>query len=303
MNKIYAVLVNWNRPSDTLVGVDSILKSIGDFDLKIVIVDNNSNDNSVNLFKSSYGGNKKIKILESKKNLGFTGGNNLGIEYSLKNSADYILIINNDTEVDEHMISNLVSVFDKDSNVGISSPKIYFAPGFEYHKKYNKHQIGKVFWYAGGILDWNNIYGKNMGVDEVDRGQFDLPREIDFATGAGFLVKADVLRKVGKFNNNYFAYMEDVELSQRVKNKGYKIIYNPKAFMWHKVSQSSGIGSDLNDYYITRNRLLFGLRYASFKVRALLIKESIKFLFTGRKWQKIGVMDYYLGNFGKGSFK
>lgn len=303
MKTVYAVLVNWNRPDDTLISIDSILSSVGNFDLKIVVVDNGSKDNSVNLFKSKYSRNKKIKIIESNKNLGFTGGNNLGIEYSLKNNADYVLIINNDTEVDKNMIKFLLQTLDSNSGAGVSSPKIYFAPGFEYHKRYTKSQLGHIFWYAGGVIDWNNVYGLNKGVDEVDNGQYEKESEIDFATGACFLVRSDVLKTVGKFNNDYFAYMEDVEFSQRVRAEGYKIIYQPKAFMWHKVSQSSGIGSDLNDYYITRNRLLFGLRYASLKMRILLIKESLKFLVKGRTWQRTGVLDYYLGNFGKGSFK
>lgn len=303
MKKVFAVLVNWNRPDDTLSSIESLLKSSGNFELTIVIVDNGSKDNSVNLFKTKYQKNKNVKIIEARKNLGFTGGNNLGIEYGVKNRADYLLIINNDTLVDKNLIRNLLQTFDENQNVGIASPKIYFAPGFEYHKKYTKSEIGKVLWYAGGSIDWNNVYGTNIGVDEVDHGQYDENREIDFATGACMLVNSDLIKRVGKFNNDYFAYMEDVEFCLRVKNKGIKIIYEPKAVMWHKVSQSSGIGSDLNDYYITRNRLLFGLRYASFKVRLLLIKESLRFLISGRKWQRIGVLDYYLGNFGKGSFR
>lgn len=302
MKSVYAVLVNWNRPNDTLISVDSLLASVRNFELKIVIVDNGSEDNSVNLFKTKYLTNKRVKIIEAKKNLGFTGGNNLGIDYSLKSRADYILVINNDVEVDKNMIKYLLQIFDADSDVGIASPKIYFAPGFEFHKKYTKSQIGHVFWYAGGNIDWNNVYGTNRGVDEVDFGQYDKSIEIDFATGACMLINSEVFRRAGKFNNQYFAYMEDVEFSQRVKYKGYKIVYQPKAIMWHKVSQSSGIGSNLNDYYITRNRLLFGLRYANLKVRILLMKESLKFLINGRHWQRIGVVDYYLSNFGKGSF-
>jgi hypothetical protein len=98
-------------------------------------------------------------------------------------------------------------------------------------------------------------------------------------------------------------YMEDVDLSCRLKEKGWKVSYCGSAHIWHKVARSSGIGSDLNDYYITRNRLIFGFRYAKLRVKTALFKEAVKFLFVGRKWQKIGVMDYFLGKFGRGSWK
>ena len=97
-------------------------------------------------------------------------------------------------------------------------------------------------------------------------------------------------------------YLEDADLSLRMRRAGWKVLYTPYGHLWHKVAQSSGIGSDLNDYYITRNRLLFGMRYASLKTRLALYKESLRFLLDGRDWQKKGVMDFYLGRFGKGSW-
>ena len=88
-----------------------------------------------------------------------------------------------------------------------------------------------------------------------------------------------------------------------MKNRGWKVLYEPKGIVWHKVAQSSGIGSNLNDYFITRNRMLFGMRYASLRTKFALAKESIKLLLNGRKWQKIGVRDFYLGRFGRGSWE
>ena len=83
---------------------------------------------------------------------------------------------------------------------------------------------------------------------------------------------------------------------------GFEVMYVPDAHIWHKVAQSSGIGSELNDYFITRNRMLFGLKYAPLRTKLALIKESLKLLLSGRKWQKTGISDYYLGRFGKGSW-
>jgi GT2 family glycosyltransferase len=88
-----------------------------------------------------------------------------------------------------------------------------------------------------------------------------------------------------------------------MKKVGWKVLFSPEGFMWHKVSQSSGIGSGQNDYFLTRNRMLFGMKYAQLRTKFALLKESIKLLLIGRKWQKIGIRDYYLGRFGKGSWK
>ena len=146
------------------------------------------------------------------------------------------------------------------------------------------------------------MYGTNRGVDEIDKGQYEKVEEIDFATGACFLARAKALRATGLFNEKYFMYLEDVELSQRMQAKKYKIVYVPKAKVWHKVAQSSGIGSDLNDYFISRNRLLFGFKYASLRTKVALIRESFKLFLYGRHWQAVGVRDFYVRKFGKGSW-
>src|SRR5260221_1201176 len=214
------------------------------------------------------------------------------------------MILNNDIVVDSNLLVNLIETIEKDKTVGIVSPKIYFAKGYEFNKeKYKKNELGKVIWYGGGKIDWRNVYGINVGVDEVDRGQFEKPKEIDFATGACFLVKAKALKEVGLFDEKYFMYKEDEDLAMRMKKKGWKLVYDPKAKLWHKVAQSSGIGSDLNDYFISRNRLLFGFKYASFRTKLALFRESVKLFIFGRHWQAVGIRDYYLRKFGKGSWR
>jgi GT2 family glycosyltransferase len=146
--------------------------------------------------------------------------------------------------------------------------------------------------------------GKHRGVDEVDKGQYDVEKETDFSSGCCMGIKKEVFGKVGFLNERYFLYYEDNDYSQRVKEAGYKVIYTPKAVLWHKNAGSvGGSGSNLQDYYITRNRLLFGMTYASLKTKLALFKESIKFLLNGRKWQKKGVLDFYLRKFGKGGYK
>lgn len=304
MSKIFIVILNWNKAKLTLECLGSVkkLKTSGN-NIEIVIVDNDSKKAEKQKLKKSIKGDY-IKLLENNKNLGFAAGNNSGIKYALKNKADYILILNNDALVDKNLLVEFLKKAKKHPKIGILSPKIYFAKGYEFHKdRYKNSEKGSVIWYAGGRIDWNNVYGINEGVDSVDSGQFDKEREVDFATGTCMFIRADSLKKAGYFDERYFMYYEDMDLSRRIKMAGYNILYVPKAKVKHKVAQSSSIGSELNDYFISRNRMLFGIQYAPIRTKAALFRESVRFLLKGRKWQKIGIKDYYLRKFGKGSWK
>ncbi|OGM19075.1 hypothetical protein A2686_00745 [Candidatus Woesebacteria bacterium RIFCSPHIGHO2_01_FULL_38_10] len=310
MDKVFVVILNWNGVSDTIECLNSIRElSIINYQLSIIVVDNASSDGSLEEIERVLKRVTKEKrisseLIKNKENLGFAAGNNTGIKHALKHEADFILLLNNDTLVDRGLVTGLLTSVKKYPKAGLISPKIYFAKGFEFHKKrYKKDKLGKVIWYAGGDIDWRNVYGVNHGVDKVDKGQFAKVQETDFATGACVFLRAKALREVGVFKKKYFMYFEDVDLSQRMKRKGWQVLYSPKGHLWHKVAQSSGIGSELNDYFITRNRMLIGLKYAPFRSKLALIKESVRLLNSGRKWQKLGVRDFYLGRFGKGSWK
>lgn len=302
--KVFIVILNWNRKDDSLGTLKSIEgMDIRGFELTTLVVDNGSTDGSREDMESYKVLKGKYKYIQNSKNLGFAEGNNVGMRYALRKEADYVMLLNDDTIVDEKLVVNLLDVFKKYARVGIATPKIYFAKGFEFRKRYKDSQLGKVIWYAGGDIDWKNVYGSNHGVDAVDMGQFDKVVDTDFATGCCMFIKREVLKKVGLFDKRYFAYLEDADLSQKAKKAGFRVLYAPPAKLWHKVSQSSRIGSELNDYFITRNRMIFGLSYAPLRTRLALVRESLRLLRKGRKWQKIGVRDYYLGRFEKGSWK
>ena len=277
--------------------------------IAIVFVVYQNRDNlqeaSASLRQSKIGGVelKEIVIDNSRINLGFTGGNNQGIRQALKWGADAVWLLNDDVKVDENALSELVKAIG-DDKVGVSVPKIYFYPGFEFHKeRYSKKELGKVIWYAGGEIDWENCIGKHRGVDEVDAGQFDKQMETEFATGCSMLITREAIEKTGLLNEKYFMYLEDLDYSMRLKQYGFKIVYQPKAVVWHKNAQSSEVGDDLHDYFFTRNRLLFGFSYAPVRTRIALLRESVRLMTTGSKWQKRGVVDFYLHRFGKGSWK
>jgi len=300
MKKIFVVVLHYKGKGFTYRCLSSLQKiKKRHFSLQIVLVDNHSPERLVN-FKKKFHGDVLIR---NSKNLGFAEGNNVGIRYALKKKADYVLLLNNDTVVDRNFLVQLVEAAYENKKAGIIAPKIYFAPGYEYHQtKYKPGEQGRVFWYAGGVIDWPNVLCSHRGIDEVDNGQYNSRQETDFASGCAVLIKRNVFDQIGLLDSRYFLYLEDVEFCQRAKKAGFQIVYQPKAKVWHFNAGSSEVGGALHDYFITRNRLLFGMKYASWRAKFNLIEESIKLLLSGRPWQKKAVLDFCLRRFGRGSW-
>ncbi len=303
MTNVFISIINYNGEKDTLECLRSIEKiPQKDIKLSVVVIDNASKTR-FSVPKDEF---KKInlKVIRTEENLGFSGGQNEGIIYSLENGADYVVVLNNDTFVDPNLVKELLKGFEDDKHIGVVSPKIYFARDHEFHKdRYTQEDLGKVIWYAGATMDWKNVIGHHRGVDEVDKGKFDEISHTGFATGCCMMIKREVINQIGLFDHNYFLYYEDADYSMRAKAESYKIAYIPKAVVWHKNAGSSGgSGSKLQDYYITRNRLLFAMKYAPFRSKLSVLKESFMLLGRGRDAQKKGVLDFYLRKFGKGSF-
>ncbi len=303
MKKVFVSIINFNGSKNTRECLQSIdnLNTSG-LELNVVVIDNASKEKLE--LEENFLKNASLKIILNKKNLGFSGGQNLGIKYALEKKADYVVVLNNDVLIDKNLLLELLKTFEIKKDCGIVSPKIYFAKGHEFHKeRYKEDERGKVIWYAGGKMDWKNVLAFHKGVDEVDKGQYDVLEKTDYASGCCMMIKKEVFESVGFFDDDYFLYYEDNDLCQRAKKKGFESYYQPKAILWHlNAGSAGGSGSKLQDYYITRNRLLFGFKYASLRTKTALLKEGLRLLFSGRKWQKKGVLDFFMGKFGKGSF-
>lgn len=299
--RIAIITLHYKNLGDTLSLLESLAKTTlpAKTLVRTYVVDNENSPNLRNELKKNF---SDVDLLVSPSNLGFAAGNNLGLKKALADGNEILVCINNDTYVGLDFVNQIIKSPIKEKNVGAVGGLIFFAPGFEFHKQYSPKDLGRVVWYAGGNFDWDNIMGSNAHVDEVDRGQFTKRQNTDFVTGALLITKAQVLKNIGLFDEKYFMYLEDVDLCHRMKLAGYQLIFDPKIKIWHKVAQSSGIGSSLNDYFITRNRLYFGLKFSRFRTQLALFREALRKLFTGTSSQKKAIIDFFRLKLGKGSY-
>jgi hypothetical protein len=213
----------------------------------IIVVDNASADSSVESLENEFG--NKIVLIKNERNLGFSGGNNIGIQYALNNNCDFVLLLNNDTEIDKNLISNMVKAASENNNA-IISPKIYY---------YNE---SSKIWSAGGGINWKKGLSFHYGMNEIDIGQYDKRKEIDFATGCCILIHKSVFERIGYLAEEYFLYFEDTDFCVRAKRAGIKIVYEPSAKLWHKISSTTGGETSLITlYYSNRNRLYFNNKF------------------------------------------
>lgn len=266
---VYAVVLNWNNGPDTLKCIGSLIQSNYP-DLSILVIDNASSDNSLDVIIERY---PEIEVLRNIKNFGFAGGNNTGISHALMQGAQYILLLNNDAEVDTTTILKLVDRMKDDEAAGVVGAKIFYASDPE------------IIWFAGGIFDCHSGNAVHLGKDERDRGQFDHISEIDYATGCAMLVKAQVFKSIGLLDDRYFLYYEEIDFCMRARQAGFKVLFAPYAKVWHKVSASTGgKKTALGHYYFTRNRLflcrkwLKGTEWMAFLRKNIgsLIKDSLE---------------------------
>lgn len=250
---VYIITLNWNGYTDTVECLNSLQK-ITYLNYKIIVVDNGSVNEDYLRLRNYF---PNIELVRSESNLGFSGGNNLGIKYALKQNPDYILLLNNDTTVNPDFIEKSIDIFDKYTKVGIVSPIIY------YYSNPNK------VWSAGGKI--NRLRGSGVNTTCIC-DPFVSEFEVNFVSGCCMLIKTEVLNQVGLFDDNYFLYAEDTDLCIRTINAGYKIFVSQAAKIYHKVSQSSASKtSALPVYYTTRNRLYFTKKnFPSFYLLTLL---------------------------------
>jgi len=242
------IVLNWNNRTDTLDCIRS-LQTIDYSEKDIIVVDNGSTDGSEVAIREKYPG---ITLHQTGKNLGFAGGNNAGIRLAMDKGYDYILLLNNDTEVDPSFLSALVNAAESDPAIGIAGSKIYY------------YSDPMRIWFAGGSISLQSGDLHHVGENEADKGQFDRMKDTDYITGCSMLIKRKVLEDVGLLYEPLFLYYEDSDFCAHARRQGYRVVYVPASIVRHKVSSTTGKVKDQQLFYGTRNMLIFEKRNAGF---------------------------------------
>ncbi len=299
---ISIVVVHYEQTKYTLDCLESLLHiSATGFKYHILLVDNGSS----RPFKLPKRLSKlPLVLLRSDSNLGFTGGNNLGIYQAIERfNSQYVFLLNNDATLAKNAVAKLHQALSSNPSSGVAGPMIYFTPGREFHKSYLVKDRGRVIWYAGGCIDWSSLSCFHRGVDEVDRGQFDHLTTSDFATGCAMLIKREVLEKVGFLDKKYFVYYEDTDFSLRARNLGYRILFVPQAKVWHSNAGSSGgSGSDFQIYYQERNRLLLAWQHGDWVAKKAMLLNSIQNIRSQQRPRWLAVWHFLTGSYGKQNY-
>lgn len=210
------------------------------------------------------------------KNNGYAYGINKGIKKALADGYNLFCPMNCDVTVHKDFVANVKKSL-ANNHTSIIGGKIFYYPGYEYHKaRYTKNDLGHVLWYAGGVIDWKNVYTTHRGVDEVDKGQFDKKEKIPFITGCLMAFDKSVIEKIGYWKEDYFLFYEDADYCVRAMKVGIPLLYDPSIAIWHKSGQSTeGAASNFQREYHKRNRLKFGLRFAPWRTKLHLIKNYL----------------------------
>jgi len=278
--KVSFITVNYNGKEDTIALLRSIYEASLSFSFEVIVIDNASRSDEFVLLKQAY---PDIKGMRSAENLGFAGGNNLGIQMS---TGEYLYFLNNDTVLPEKadaQIRAMLTFCAENSQVGGISPKIlYFEPR-------------NLLQFVGSTpLSKITLRNRQIGYRETDQGQYEEIRQIPYMHGAAMLVPRYVIEDGGMMSELFFLYYEELDWSCRITEK-YKLYYFPFAYIFHKESATTGIESPLKTFYLTRNRMLFADRNRRGLIRILSLLylvciantlKMFKFMTKGQ-WQQI----------------
>ena len=293
--RIFVVMLNWNQEADTRECLDSI-RRCDDPRLTVLVVDNGSRDGSPQRLAAAF---PEVTVLCQPRNLGFAEGNNVGIEHALREGADRIMLLNNDTLVDPAFVEPLDGALDRLPQIGVVGPKIYCYPEVD------------TLWSAGGQIDWSQGRQFHIGAGERDLGQYDLERQVDYVSACCLLARREVFERAGLLDARYFIYFEETAWSMRAARRGFLSLYVPKSRIWHKVSAAMGTGSPDSTYYLTRNRLLFLTEHGPEARRKFYryfyttrpLRSALTLLARGRGVHARAILeailDFYTGRFGE----
>ena len=234
--KLSIITINYNGLNDTCTLIESI--PFND-NLEVIVVDNASLNTEADTISRKF---PQVKVIKSDRNLGFAGGNNLGIKAA---QGKYLFLINNDTYFKAFNLMPLIDRLESSNNIAIVCPKIKFAWGNNPIQFTGYTPLSKI-----------TVRNQAIGFGEEDQGQYDTPHPTPYAHGAAMLIKREAIDKAGLMPECFFLYYEELDWSMMFTRAGYQIWYDPACTVYHKESQATGQNSPLRTYYIVRNRLL-----------------------------------------------
>lgn len=238
------ITVCYNGLKDTCELIESLQRTIQSVSYEIIVVDNASRENEAEIIRQKYA--PAVKAIRSQQNLGFSGGNNLGIKEA---KGQYIFLINNDTYLTDDGLHHLVERIESHPQIGAVSPKIRFA--------FPPQDIQ----FAGYTpLSSVTLRNEPVGCGKADDGSFNVAHPSPYLHGAAMMVKREVIERVGLMPELYFLYYEELDWCTQMTRAGYKLWYDPRCTVFHKESQSTGQQSPMRTFYLTRNRLLYAWR-------------------------------------------
>jgi GT2 family glycosyltransferase len=240
------VIVHLNAYHDTSACLRS-LQNISYPNVKVIVVDNGSVDASGARLRMEF---PEMIHLRSNENLGFSGGNNLGIRYALEHGCEHILLLNSDTVITKSFLEPLVERLLSDPKIGAVGGKIYYyPPAFGGHDK--------IIWYAGSFQKWHTGF-HHYGESEKDRGQYDTAAQTEYVCGCLMLMRGDVIWEIGGLSNEYFVYWEESDWCLRARELGYSCWYEPRSVIYHNFKSAvKGEETALYSYMQTRNSFIF----------------------------------------------
>lgn len=244
--RVAAIILSYNGRDLTLQSVASVsrMRYPG---MSVVVVDNGSTDGTEQAVAAAAPG---VVVLRTPVNLGPAGGLNLGIRWALSERFDYLLLLNNDIEVDVGMLGELMRVAESDPSIGCVGPKIYY------------HGDRRRLWSAGGVIRFKHSVTRERGMDRIDRGQYDRTEEVDYVNGCAILVRRAVMEEVGLWDPIYQLGVEDADWCMRMKRCGYRCVYAHRAFLWHMVARSTGVYRPGKTFHTGRSSTIFVRRFA-----------------------------------------
>jgi len=234
------ITVNYKQTAVTIALLKSIAKFYTGLQVEVVLVDNGAVEHNEHLFAPHF---DHLTYIQSEANLGFAGGNNLGL---LQAKGEYIFMLNNDTEITANCIENMIAVLAANENIGLLSPLLCY---FEQKD---------VIQYAGFTpMNYLTCRNKNIGKFELNRGQFNKNYQTGYCHGAAMMCRKSDLEKAGLMDETYFLYYEELDWCEKFKRVGKQIWFTGQTTIYHKESISVGKESALKTYFNVRNRMLF----------------------------------------------